>query len=183
MAKATPVHKWSQRKDRIFLEIGVQDAENISAKIENNGEGDNEHGHIHFSCSSSGKDYELDIELFKAISTEDSKWGTESGRGMVRFLILKKEAGPHWPRLQSVKGHYPQCQVDWSRYVDEDEEDETEEKEFDFNNLGGMGGMGGMGDLNFGEGEEDSDDEEVEGVEETTPEAAKTLPEEPIEDA
>lgn len=75
-------------------------------------------------------------------------------------MIKKNKDSEYWPRLTKDKAKNPHIQIDWSKWVDEDEEDEESNK--------GLGGdwdpsqmqnfnMGGYGDQGG-----DSDDEEEE---------------------
>ena len=69
--------------------------------------------------------------------------------------IKKKEKGPYWPRLTKNAVKYPWLNLDWGRYIDEDEEDElNNDLKGDFNPMnmmgGGMGGMPGMGGPGMG---------------------------------
>lgn len=77
---------------------------------------------------SGGKDYELSIEFFKEVDTEseDSKYKVQPRS--VHFFVKKKsdDQEEFWPRLLKDKAKEKnQVQVDWDRYVDEDEEDEA----------------------------------------------------------
>ncbi len=78
------------------------------------------------------------------------------------MLVKKDQSKPFWPRLvkSSVKNQY--IQIDWSKWVDEDEEEEEKDKglsgydpsqmqsnnesniDFDMGNMGNMGGLEGM---------------------------------------
>jgi hypothetical protein len=97
------------------------------------------------------------------VNLEESKWNTK-GRNII-LNISKASDGPHWPRLTKEKVKNSHIQIDWAKWVDEDEEDEAKPlnedwnadnmQGFDMNNM--YGGMGGEGD---------SDDEEEEEEEE-----------------
>lgn len=39
------------------------------------------------------------------------------------MVIMKKESGDHWPRLTKEKTKHPWLQVDWSKYLDQDDEE------------------------------------------------------------
>lgn len=98
---------------------------------------------LKFQGTSGGKDYSVDIEFFKPISTSsaDSKYAVHPRN--VQFLLIKKETDEEfWPRLLKDKAKEKnQVQTDWDKYVDEDEEDGG----FDMSGLEGGQGLGGMG--------------------------------------
>lgn len=61
----------------------------------------------------------------------------------------------HWPRLTKEKLKNQHIQIDWSKWVDEDEEDEAKPvgEDWDSNNMQGFGGAGGAGGFpGMGEG-------------------------------
>ncbi|GKY98511.1 hypothetical protein MPSEU_000808200 [Mayamaea pseudoterrestris] len=132
--------KWAQRSDSIYLTIALPDVTNETINLTEDA--------LKFQGTSGGKEYTVDIEFFKPISTSaaDSKYAVHPRN--VQFLLIKKETDEEfWPRLLKDKTlEKNQVAVDWDRYVDEDEQDEG----FDTSalaggqGLGGMGGMGGM---------------------------------------
>lgn len=135
-----------QRKDKLFLTIDVQDVKD--AKVELTAT------HLKFTGSAQGKDYNLDLEFFKEINPEESKYAVLPRH--IVFNIVKKESGPHWDRLTKVGGKQWWLKADWGRWVEEDEEDEGagEGGDFDMGGMGGMPpgmmgmpGMGGMGGM------------------------------------
>ena len=82
---------------------------------------------------------------------------------------MKKEKGPYWPRLLKAPGKQQWLNVDWSRYIDEDEEDEANNDfKGNFNpmnmmgGMGGMPGMPGMDDMGAFGGDDDEDDKPTE---------------------
>ena len=92
---------------------------------------------LEFNGKSQDKDYSVSIEFFKAVDSEGSTYKVLPRS--VQMLILKKdkEEEQFWPQLLKDKAlEKNQVQIDWDRYVDEDEEEEG----FDTSNLdGGMG--------------------------------------------
>lgn len=54
---------------------------------------------------------------------QESKW-VSTGRDFRLTIKKVDEADEHWPRLIAETGKLERIQVDWSRYVDEDEEDQ-----------------------------------------------------------
>ena len=77
-------------------------------------------------------------------------------------IVKKNPEQEYWPRLTKDKIKNSHIQIDWSKWVDEDEENEAKPMgdEWDGNNMNDFG-MGGAGMGGFG-GEGDSDDEEEE---------------------
>jgi hypothetical protein len=72
---------------------------------------------------------------------------------------MKKEKGPYWPRLLKAPGKQQWLNVDWGRYIEEEEEDEANNDfKGNFNPMNMMGGMPGMDMGAFGGEEEDEDD-------------------------
>ena len=99
--------------------------------------------------------YAFDIVLFDEVDVEQSKWNTK-GRNIILNIVKKNTEAEHWPRLTKDKIKNQHIQIDWSKWVDEDEEDEAKPmgNEWDEGNMNNfnMGGYGGG----------DSDDEEEE---------------------
>lgn len=174
-----------QRKDKLFLTIDVQDVKDAKIELTET--------HLKFSGSAQGKDYNLDLEFFKEINPEESKYAVLPRH--IVFNIVKKESGPHWDRLTKVGGKQWWLKADWGRWVEEDEEDEGAGEGGDFDmppgmmgmpgmggmggmppgmmgmpGMGGMGGMPGMGGMNFNdfggdlEGSDEEDEDDDEGM-------------------
>lgn len=96
-----------------------------------------------FNGKSSDKDYEVNIEFFKAVDAEGSTYKVLPRSVHMHILKKDKEEEEFWPRLLKDKAlEKNQVKIDWDRYVDEDEE--QEEGGFDMSNLEGGSGMGGM---------------------------------------
>ena len=105
---------WAQRKDKLVITLKIQDL--LEHKIDLKPEG---------TLTVTGKDktheYALNITLYAEVNTANSKWNT-LGRNIV-LEITKKVSGPYWPRITKDDKKNQLVQIDWSRYVDEDEED------------------------------------------------------------
>ena len=119
--------------------------------------------HLLFTGDSEGKSYALNFELFEEVNSEGSKW-TKTGYHLFFVLDKKNHEAPFWTRLIKPTAKNQYIQVDWSKWVDEDEEEEDPNKGlggFDPSMMqgfpGGPGGYGGPG--GFG-GPADVDDEE-----------------------
>ena len=120
--------------------------------------------------------YGFDMQLFDEVDLEASKWNTK-GRNIILNIVKKNPDQEYWPRLSKDKIKNTHIQIDWSKWVDEDEESEAKPlgDDWEGNNMndfgGGMGGMGGMpgmggmgmpGMEGFGGGDSDDDEEEEE---------------------
>ena len=108
-----------------------------------------------FVCSGLSHDvkYAFDMEFFAEIVKADSAWNTK-GRHVILTLSKKEQEEEYWPRLMKDKTKNHRLQIDWSKWVDEDEvEDAADPAGFDADAMqgfggggaGGMPGMGGMG--------------------------------------
>lgn len=109
-------------------------------------------------AESHGNHYAFDIELFDEVDKESSKWNTR-GRNIIFNITKKNKDKEQWPRLTKDKAKNPHIQIDWGKWVDEDEEEEEGSK-----GLGGDWDPSQMNDFNMGGyGDQgDSDDEEEE---------------------
>jgi len=153
----TPPVLWAQRNDRLLLTINVQDVRDPKIKLTEKS--------LVFSGSTNAKEYKVELEFFGDINAEASKWGVLPRH--IQLNIVKKESGPYWERLLKESGKHWFLQVDWDRWVDEDEQDEAG-KENDFN----------LGDLDMGGGEdfEDDEDDDMPELEEDQPSGETASP-------
>lgn len=124
------------------------------------------------------RQYKLQLEFYGKVKEEDSKQSIEPR--FIFLMIMKQEAGPHWPRLTKEKDflHKKFVRTDWTRYMDEDDEEEQEKGGdasaggLDLSQLGNMsdisealnaagagGGAAGDADDKGGGDDDDSDDE------------------------
>ena len=95
--------------------------------------------------------YGFDMQLFEEVDLEASKWNTK-GRNIILNIVKKNADQEYWPRLTKDKIKNTHIQIDWSKWVDEDEETEAKPLGDDWegnnmNDFGGMGGMPGMGGM------------------------------------
>ena len=99
----SPTFTWAERTDKVYLTIEVQDVKD--AKIDLTDE-----GKVSFTGKggSEKKEYALDVQLFKGIKKDESKWAA-SDRHIVCVLIKQEEG--YWERLlpSGVKMH--NCKV------------------------------------------------------------------------
>ncbi|XP_058107524.1 co-chaperone protein p23-1-like isoform X1 [Magnolia sinica] len=128
-----PTLKWAQRSDKIYLTVELPDAKDVKLKLEPEGK-------FIFSATKDGVPYEVDIELFDKIDTEESK--VSIGVRHIVYVIKKTEK-KWWGRLLKQEGKPPVfLKVDWDKWVDEEDENEKAGMDFDdmdFSKLG-MGG-------------------------------------------
>lgn len=87
-----------------------------------------------FKGKSNDKDYEVNIEFFKAVDAKDSTYKVLPRSIQMHVMKAKPKDGEDgdddeeefWPRLLKDKAlEKNQVKIDWDRYVDEDEEDEA----------------------------------------------------------
>jgi len=134
----TPQFKWAERTDKVYLTVEVPDVTDTVVEL-------TDEGHLSFKGlgGSEKKEYALEVQLFKGIKKDDSKWAA-SGRNLV-FVLAKAEDG-YWERLLPTGVKMNNCKADWDLWKDEDEEQtEADFGGMDFGGFGGQGGGGGPG--------------------------------------
>jgi prostaglandin-E synthase len=98
--------------------------------------------------------------LFGEVDVEGSKWNTK-GRNIIFNIIKKNPDAEYWTRLTKDKTKNPHVQIDWGKWVDEDDEEVETDKglsnDWDPSNMNAFNMGGGYGDQGG-----DSDDEEEE---------------------
>lgn len=114
-----PTVKWAQRKDRIFIELHLMDIANEKVDLTST--------HLHFQGESGKNKYSFSLELFEEVVVEESKWN-KTGFHMLFALQKKNANGKFWPRLIKSTQKNQYIQVDWAKWVDEDEEEEDPSK-------------------------------------------------------
>jgi cytosolic prostaglandin-E synthase len=141
-AALQPQLKWAQRKDKLYLTVDLQDCASPEVSVKNEDGG----GKFEFRGAAQGAQYELTVPLMHEIDPENTQIA-KTPRNI--FLIVpKKEIGDHWPRLTKEKGKQNHIQVDWGKYIDQDEEESGGDSyRPDTDALSGLEGMGGMGGM------------------------------------
>lgn len=148
----TPIVRWAQRANTIFVTVDVPDVNKESAKITV------EDKKLTFAGKSGEKEYAIDLELFGEVDAKDEDTKFAVNPRNITFHLVKKEEGS-WPRVLETKAKLNNVKVDFDKWVDSDEEDE--DSGFNTDGMqgmdpgmmggggpggpGGMGGMGGMG--------------------------------------
>ncbi|CAD8085250.1 unnamed protein product [Paramecium primaurelia] len=141
-----PIVKWAQRKDNIFLTVEARDLKDEKVELTSTS--------LKFSANAEGVNYAFEINFYAEIIVEDSKW-TNYGVN-VRFILCKKDqAASYWTRLIKETHKLQFIQVDWTKYIDEDDEAEEGGKGLDDWNANNFQGFDGQG-------QPDQDDEEQE---------------------
>jgi hypothetical protein len=114
-----PPLKWAQTEESVLITIDVADCENIEVDV------NEETSTIIFNAVSGDKKYALNMETFKPIVKEDSKWNLK-GRNVLLY-IAKKERDDEdwWPRISKDKTKNQNISIDWARWKDEDDEPEA----------------------------------------------------------
>jgi len=157
-----PQVMWAQRKNLLTLTICVEDCPEPTITLEPT--------KVYFKGSGGPdkKTYEVSIDLYKEIDTENSKYYVKDRS--IDFFLRKKEEGPYWPQLFKEKKKVHWLKVDFNRWRDEDDsEPEGENEEQDINEMmrkmGGLGGGDEKFDLNDLEGSEEEDDDDLPDLE------------------
>lgn len=159
-----PTILWAQRDDYVWVTVDVANAEDLHVDLGSDS--------LKFECKADGKSYGFEIQFFKPIVKEDSKFLKHR---LVDFCLKKAEAAD-WPSLISDLKKVSWIKVDWSKWQDSDAEDEPEG--FDMSKMGGFGdfGMGAeMAGLGALQGE-DSDDEDPDELPDIASEADQAAP-------
>ena len=143
-----PDLKWAQRSDRLLVTIDLPGA--TDTKIDLTPE-----GHLTFTGKINEVKYGIDLDLYKEVNTDESKWNMK-GRNVLLNIIKKDTEDEYWPRITKEKMKHTHIKIDWAKWVDEEDQDESS----------GMGGEHDPDQMNdFGVGDyEDSDDDEEEEV-------------------
>lgn len=76
---------------------------------------------------SDSQKYGFAFEFYEPIDKAASKW-TKTGFHLIFVLEKQNTSAPFWPRLLKSKDKNQYIQVDWSKWVDEDEEAEEGDK-------------------------------------------------------
>jgi hypothetical protein len=114
-----PISKWAQRKERVYLEVQLRDIKNDNIELTEST--------LTFTGDSDGQKYAFAFEFYEPIDKTTSKW-TKTGFHLIFVLEKLNPAAPFWPRLLKTKEKNQYLQVDWAKWVDEDEEAEEPEK-------------------------------------------------------
>lgn len=125
--------KWAQHKKLVFLTLEAKNLSEVGRSISLTPE-----GLLHFEGINqiTNAHYKLDLALFDEVIVENTKWKVTDY--CVQFSIAKKnESESFWPRLTKEKVKLNFVNVDWSRWVDEDEADQKDlgYNHEDFDNL------------------------------------------------
>ena len=152
-----PDLKWAQRKDRVFITIDLPDVQNHKIDL-------NPDGKLQFEGLVKEQKYSIDLDLFKEVIMEESKWNLK-GRNILLNIVKKDQDDEYWPRLTKEKIKHTHIKVDWDKWIEEDDENGAPNAD-----LGGDFDPDNMQDF-MGQNYEDSDDEEEE--ETPGPEEAK----------
>lgn len=133
--KTAPV-KWAQRKDSLYITIGLPDVKDHKIDVTDTS--------LSFSGTSNSVPYAANLEFFEKIdaTVEGSLWNVLPSSIQIKLMKKDKVNEEFWPRLLKDKVlEKNNVTIDWDRYVDEDEGDE----DFDMNSMAGGQGFGGTG--------------------------------------
>jgi len=153
-----PSVEWAQRKDIIYVTVGVGDCKSPQIDLAND--------KFHFRGRGGPDQREFDcvLEFYKPVDASKARL-VPSDRN-IQYVSPKKESGPFWPRLLKADKKVHWVKIDFNKWKDEDDlsDEETGAQQFNFNDMmGQMGGFdGGKPDL---DDLEDSDNEELPDLE------------------
>merc|ERR1712117_703237 len=131
---------WAQRPKHIILSICLTDVKDPVIKVEKN--------KLYFKGvgGTEMKEHEVDMELFKEIDVEKSKYAVRPRE--VSFILEKVEEGPYWDRLLATKVKQPWLRIDFKNWKDEDDDEEEgqgQDLEEMMRQMGGLGPSGAAG--------------------------------------
>ena len=106
--------KWAQRKDRLYLSIGLRDIKDEKVNVEAE--------KFSFTGTSDGKVYKFEIDLFAEVLPEETV-KRNYGLQLELQIIKKDQDQSYWPRITKETVKMINLKVDWDRYCDSDEED------------------------------------------------------------
>jgi len=81
------------------------------------------------SAMSNGQKYNLDMEMFKGIVKDESKWNLKGRNVLINISKKDKDDEEWWPRLTKDKVKNQLITIDWARWKDADDEDEPEDQQ------------------------------------------------------
>jgi len=154
-----PPVEWAQRKDLVYLTIGVEDSKDLQIELAD------DKFHFRGRGGPDKRDFEVTLEFNKEVDSAKAR-RIPSDRN-IQYVVPKKESGPFWPRLLKTDKKMHWVKIDFNKWKDEDDLSDEEGAKFDFNDM--MGQMGGMSNLGGGrpdlEDLEDSDNEDLPDLE------------------
>lgn len=113
--QSTPSLKWAQRKDKVIVTVELEGSNNVEHSVTPT--------KFTFKAEKDGSIKEFDYDLFAEIVPDDCQKNLK-GRYPLFVLSKKDQEAEHWPRLTKEKLKTQFINIDWGRYVDEDDEDE-----------------------------------------------------------
>jgi len=152
----TPHSEWCQDMDRLLIRIKLPDVAVADTKL------DIQKDRFSFSF----KNYHFEFLFRFPVNPTTVKY--RSTQRDLNLIIEKETSNSYWPHLMpkdDKKKYKHHCQVDWNRFMDEDDAKKSKkgivDDEDDYGNLGGMGM--GMGDDESSS--DDSDDAPIDDLE------------------
>jgi len=102
----TPVVKWGQKPDKLYLTMPLPDMPDPEVSIEDK--------RIYFKSVSRGEEYEIDIDLLRGINTTDSKYTIDKWK--ITFDLKKIRREPCWNRLTKNKKKHAWLKKDQDKW-------------------------------------------------------------------
>eukprot|EP00300_Choanocystis_sp_HF-7_P006022 c14434_g1_i1.p1 GENE.c14434_g1_i1~~c14434_g1_i1.p1 ORF type:complete len:232 (-),score=38.03 c14434_g1_i1:73-768(-) len=115
-----PLFKWAQDKSRIWITVHVKKASDLNVEFRDQG--------LLLTCiGSDTKFYKLDLDFLHPIDTQQSR--THQFDTKIRLVVVKRNAGPHWPHLLSTSKKLEEgnMRIDWTRWTVEEDESTNEQ--------------------------------------------------------
>jgi len=137
---AVPPCKWAQRRERVYLTVGVTDPQHVRVDIEPT--------RVAFAGVSKAGPFAHTFNLLREIVPAESSYKALGRELQINLKKADAGAGGFWERLTAEPARASKAflSCDWDRWVDEDE-DRGEDDDF------------GLGDMDLGGGGMDSDDD------------------------
>jgi len=154
----TPHSEWCQDMDRLLLRIKIPDVDVKDTKLDIQKDT--------FSFSYKSKDGEYQFSFMFRFPVNPSTVKYRSTQRDLALVIEKETSNSYWPHLMpktDKKKYKNHCQVDWNRFMDEDDAKKSKkgivDDDDEYGNLAGMG----MGDDDSSS--DDSDDAPIDDLE------------------
>eukprot|EP00418_Pyrodinium_bahamense_P075726 CAMPEP_0179056494 /NCGR_PEP_ID=MMETSP0796-20121207/23840_1 /TAXON_ID=73915 /ORGANISM="Pyrodinium bahamense, Strain pbaha01" /LENGTH=205 /DNA_ID=CAMNT_0020753169 /DNA_START=36 /DNA_END=653 /DNA_ORIENTATION=+ len=106
----TPLVKWGQRPDRLYLTIPLPDVSEPEVTMEER--------RIYFKGISRGEEYEVTLKLLRGINVTESKH--DINQWSISFDLKKLRKEPCWKRLLRSKSNFQWLKKDQDRWYFED---------------------------------------------------------------
>jgi len=80
-----------------------------------------------FSAMSNGQKYAFNMETFKPIVKDESKWNLKGRNVLLNISKKDEDEEEWWSRITKDKVKNQQITIDWNRWIDPDDEPEEQQ--------------------------------------------------------